>query len=112
MIFTELDYVCHILNHLILPNSLKKSIKQLTVSQISKYLESSRAPVHELYRPLGFYSAYRSIYIFRYHVSAEQQAASHVLAMTWVAFYHLIRRLKTGVRDFGNIQLLVVSFLG
>lgn len=78
----------------------------------SKYLKSSRAPIHKLYRPLGFNSGYRGVHIFRYHVSAKQQTTRHVLAVTWIAFDHLIGWFKTGVRDLGNIQLFVVSFLG
>lgn len=75
------------------------------------YLKSSRAPIDKLYGPLGLNSSYRGIHVLWYHISTKQQAARHVFTVTWIAFDHLIGWFKTSVRDLGNIQLFMVSFL-
>ena len=74
-------------------------------------LESSWAPVHKLNGPLGLDCRNSCIHILGYHISAEQQTTSHVFAMTWVTFNHLIGWFKAGIGDFSNTQLLMVSFL-
>ena len=75
------------------------------------YLETSRAPVDELDCTLGLDSCNCGIDILRDNISAVQHAASHVLAVTWVAFDHLVGRLEASIGDFSNSQLFVVSLL-
>ena len=84
-----------------------QSVKLETFSN----LEASWTPVHKLNGSFGLDCCNSCIHIFRYHITAKQQTASHIFAMTWVTFYHLIGRLKTHVGDFSNSQLLVVGFL-
>ena len=74
-------------------------------------LEASWTPVHKLNGPLGLDCCNGSIYIFWYHITTVQQTTGHVFPMTWVTFNHLISWLKTGIGDFSNTQLLVISFL-
>ena len=76
------------------------------------YLEASGTPVDELYGSLGFDGRYGSVDVFRHDVTSEEQAASHVLAVTRVALHHLIGGLEAGVGDLSHRQLLVVGFLG
>uniref|UniRef100_A0A0E9XCE7 Uncharacterized protein n=1 Tax=Anguilla anguilla TaxID=7936 RepID=A0A0E9XCE7_ANGAN len=40
-----------------------------------------------------------------------QQAAGHVLAVTWVTFHHLIGWLKAGICDLSHRKLFMVSLL-
>jgi hypothetical protein len=65
-------------------------------------LESCGAPVHKLDGTLGFDGGNGCIDIFRYNISSEQQATSHILAMSGITFDHLVGRFKTGIADFGN----------
>ena len=74
-------------------------------------LEASWAPVHKLDSSLRLDCCYGCIHIFGHHVTTEQQTAGHVLAVTWVTFYHLIGWLKAGIGDFSNTQLLMIGFL-
>jgi len=54
-----------------------------------------------LYGPLCFDSCYGSVDIFRDDITTVKHTASHVLAMTWIAFHHLIGWFKTCV---GNLS--------
>jgi len=74
-------------------------------------LESGWAPVDELNGSLGLDGGNGSVDILGDDISSVQHAASHVLAMTWVALHHLVGWLKAGVGDLGNRQLLMVSLL-
>ena len=74
-------------------------------------LKTSWTPVHKLNSPLGLDCSNSCIHILGYHISAEEQTASHVFAVTWVTFDHLIGWLKAGISDLSNTQLLVVGFL-
>ena len=75
-------------------------------------LEASWAPVHKLNGSLGLDGCNSCIHILWYHITTVQQTASHVFAVTWITFHHLIGWLKAGISDFSNTQLLVVGFLG
>ena len=81
-------------------------------NEIIHYLESSRTPIDKLNCPFRLDASNSGVHILRYHVPAEQQTTSHILAVPWVAFYHLIGWLKACTSDLSNAQLLVVSFLG
>ena len=74
-------------------------------------LKASWAPVHKLNGSLGLDCCNSSIHILGYHITTKQQTASHVFAVTWVTFNHLIGWLKTHVCDLRDSQLLVVGFL-
>lgn len=66
------------------------------------YLESSWAPVDKLYGTLGLDGTDGSVYILGYNITSVQHAASHVLAMTRIAFDHLVGRLEAGVGDLSH----------
>ena len=83
-----------------------------TTTGIIHHLESSGTPIDKLNCPFRLDASNSGVHILRYHVPAEQQTTSHVLAVTWIAFYHLIGWLKACTRDLSNAELLVVSFLG
>ena len=88
------------------------TISYLKRHQLSKYLESSWAPVHELNGSLGLDCSNGCIHVLWYHISTKQQTASHVFAMAWVTFYQLISWLKASIGDFSNCKLFMVGFLG
>ena len=73
-------------------------------------LEASRAPVHKLNGSLSLDCRYSGIHVLRYYITTEQQTTSHIFAVTWVTFHHLIGWLKTGIGDFRDTQLFMVGF--
>ncbi|CAH3119946.1 unnamed protein product, partial [Porites lobata] len=73
-------------------------------------LEASWTPVYKLNGSLGLDCRNSCIHILGYHITTVQQTASHVFAMTWITFHHLIGWLKTGIGDFSNTQLFMVGF--
>ena len=75
------------------------------------YLEASWAPVNELDGTLGLDSSNSSVDILGHDITTVQHAASHVLAVTRIAFHHLVGRLEASVGNFANSQLLVVGLL-
>ena len=97
---------------------MRKNIEELLVLNLIKIfkalsytnLEASRAPVHKLNGSLGLDCCDSCIHILRYYITTEQQTASHIFAVTWVTFHHLIGWLKTGICDFSNTQLFMVGF--
>ena len=74
-------------------------------------LEASWTPIHKLNGSFRLDCRNSCIHILWYHITTEQQTASHIFAMTWIAFHHLIGWLKAGVGDFSNSQLLMIGFL-
>ena len=74
-------------------------------------LEASWTPVDELDGPLGLDGGDGSVDVLGYNISTVQHAAGHVLAMTGVAFHHLVGWLETGVCDLCYRQLLMVGLL-
>merc|ERR1712213_297076 len=75
-------------------------------------LETSGTPVHKLDAPLGLDGGNGSIYVLGHHVSSVEETAGHVLAVTRVALDHLVSRLKAGVGDLRDSELLMVGLLG
>ncbi|RUS82404.1 hypothetical protein EGW08_009856, partial [Elysia chlorotica] len=73
------------------------------------YLEAGGAPVHELDGPLGLDGGDGGVDVLGDYVTAVQQAAGHVLAVSRVALHHLVGRLEARVRDLLHSVLLVVS---
>ena len=76
------------------------------------HLETSGAPVHELDGALGLDGGDGGIDVLGHHVTTEQHAAGHVLAVAGVALHHLVGWLEAGVGDLSHGQLLVVGLLG
>jgi hypothetical protein len=74
-------------------------------------LEAGGAPVHKLNGTFGLDGGDSGIDILWYNVATVKHAASHVLAMSRIAFDHLIGRLETSIRDLGDRQLFVVGLL-
>merc|ERR1719402_313766 len=72
-------------------------------------LETSWAPVNKLDGPLGLDGGDGSIDIFGNNITSVQHAAGHVLAMTGIAFHHLVGWLKAGIGNFSNRQLFMVG---
>ena len=83
---------------------------RLLLGQYTTNLKASRAPFHKLNGSLGLDCRNSCIHILRYYITTEQQTASHIFAVTWVTFHHLIGWLKTGIGDFSNTQLFMVGF--
>ena len=75
-------------------------------------LETSGAPVDELDGALGLDGGDGGVHVLGHDVTTVQHATSHVLAVTWVTFHHLVGRLEAGIGDLSHRQLLVVGFLG
>ncbi|KPP56645.1 hypothetical protein Z043_125721, partial [Scleropages formosus] len=74
---------------------------------VNANLETSGTPVHKLDGALRLDGGYGSVHIFGHHVTAVQQAARHVLAVTRVTFHHLIGRLKARIGDLSHRKLLM-----
>ena len=75
-------------------------------------LETSWTPVDELDGPLGLDGGDGSVDILGDNITTVQHAAGHVLAVTRVAFHHLVGWLEAGVGDLRHGELLMVSLLG
>merc|ERR1711894_824700 len=78
---------------------------------VDSYLESSWAPVDELDGPLGLDGGDGGVDILGDDISSVQHTAGHVLAVTGIAFHHLVGGLKDSVGDLSNGELLVVGLL-
>ena len=84
---------------------------------VDAHLEAGRAPVDELDGALRLDGRDRRIHILKalrifcdrsgrsnlgHDVASEEQTDGHVLAVTRVAFDHLVVRFETHVRDLGH----------
>ena len=78
---------------------------------VNSNLEASRTPFHKLNGPLCLDVGNRNVHVLGNHISAIQQAAGNVVAMTRVALHHLAGRLKAGTRDLADAECLVVGLL-
>jgi len=65
-------------------------------------LETSWAPVDELDGSLGLDVGDRGVDILGDDVTSVEEAAGHVLAVSWIALDHLVGGLEAGVCDLGN----------
>ena len=74
-------------------------------------LEASGTPIHKLDGPLGLDGCNGSIDILGDNITAIQHATSHVLAMTRIAFDHLVGWFEASIGDLSHGELLVVSLL-
>ena len=69
---------------------------------VDPHLESSRAPVHKLDRPLALDGGDGGVDILGHNISPVEHAAGHVLAVPWVALHHGVGRLEASVGDLCN----------
>merc|ERR1712216_535983 len=69
---------------------------------INTALEPCRTPIHELNRALCLDGSNRCIHILGDHIAAVHHAASHVLAMAWIALHEHRRGLKHRHCDLSN----------
>ena len=78
---------------------------------VDSNFEASWAPVDELDGSFGLDLSDGRVDILGDDISSVKQAASHVLAMSWIALDHLVHWVEAGVGDLGYTQLLVVGLL-
>jgi len=74
-------------------------------------LETSGAPVDELDGPLGLDGSNGGVDVLGDNVTSVHHAAGHVFTMSGVAFGHHGGGFESGVGDFSNRELFMVSFL-
>jgi len=77
---------------------------------IDTAFETSWAPVDKLDSSFGFDSSNRSIYIFWYNITSVHHTTGHVFTVSWITFGHHRGRFKSGVSDFSNGELFMISF--
>ena len=78
---------------------------------VDSNLEPSGAPVNKLDAPLSLDGGNGSIDILGNNISPVEKAAGHVLPMAGITLHHLVGRLKAGVGDLSNGDLLMVGLL-
>ena len=74
-------------------------------------LEASGTPVHKLNAALALDGGDGGVNILGHNITSVEEAASHVFAMAWITFDHLIGRLKAGICYLSDRKLLMISFL-
>lgn len=63
-------------------------------------LETGRAPVDKLNRPLGLNAGNGSVHLLGNNVTTVEQAGGHIFSVTRITLDHLIMGLEAGVGDF------------
>lgn len=74
----------------------------------SNYFESSRTPIDELDVAIRLDGRDSRVHVLRHNVATIEQAHSHVLALTRIAFDHMVRRLEACVRNLSDRHRLVM----
>merc|ERR1711981_801920 len=74
--------------------------------------ETGWAPIDELDGSLGLDGGNGSVDVLGDNITSVHHAAGHVFTVSGVAFGHHGSWLESGVGDFSNGELFVVSFLG
>jgi len=77
---------------------------------IDTAFETSWAPVDELDSSFGFDSSNRSVYIFWYNITSVHHTTGHIFTVSWITFSHHRGRFESGVSDFSNGELFMISF--
>merc|ERR1711881_284749 len=72
--------------------------------------DTSWAPVDELDSSFGFDSSNRSVYIFWYNIPSVHHTTGHIFTVSWITFSHHRGRFESGVSDFSNGELFMISF--
>merc|ERR1712051_79010 len=73
--------------------------------------ETSGTPVHKLDRALGLDGSNGSVDILGDNIASVQEATGHVLAVSGIAFDHLVGRFKASIGDLRHRKLFMVSLL-
>jgi len=73
--------------------------------------ETSWAPVNKLDSSLGLDSSNGSVNILWYNITSVHHTTGHVFTVSWITFGHHGGRFKSGVGDFSNGKLFMISFL-
>merc|ERR1719192_1613452 len=71
--------------------------------------ETSRAPINKLNGAFGLDGSNGSVDILGDNIASVEHAAGHVLAVTGIAFDHLVGRFEASIGNFSNGQLLMVG---
>jgi hypothetical protein len=79
---------------------------------VDSYLETSRAPVHELDGPLGLDGSDGGVHILGDDISSVKHGAGHVLSVSGVTLGHHGGRFESTVGNFSNRELFVIGLLG
>merc|ERR1719386_242166 len=72
--------------------------------------ETSWAPINELDGSLGFDGGNGSVDIFWDNITSVHHTTGHVFTVSWVTFGHHGSWFESGVGDFGNRELFMISF--
>ena len=83
----------------------------MKISTLHDYLKACGTPVHKLDTPLALDGGDSSVDILGHHVASVEHAASHVLAMPWVALHHGVCWLKASIGDLSHAQRLMIGLL-
>jgi len=79
---------------------------------VNTAFEASWAPVDELNGSLGLDGGDWGVDIFGDDVTSVHKAASHIFTVSGIAFGHHGSGFESGVGDFSNWELFMISFLG
>jgi len=75
-------------------------------------LEASRTPVDKLNRSLCLDGGNGRIDVLWHHISAVEECAGHIFALSGIAFYHLVSCFEAREGHFGDRVLFMVCFVG
>jgi hypothetical protein len=78
---------------------------------VDSAFETSWAPVNELDGSLGFDGSNGGVNILGDNITSVHHAAGHVFTMSGITFGHHRSWFESGVGDFSNRELFMVSFL-
>jgi len=78
---------------------------------VDSNLESGGTPINELDGSLGLNGGNSCINILGNNISSIHHGASHILSVSWVTFDHHVGWFKTGIGNFSNSQLFMISLL-
>jgi len=78
---------------------------------VNTTFETSWAPINELDGSLGFDGSNGSVNILWYNITSVHHTTGHVFTVSWITFGHHGGRFESGVCDFSNGELFMISFL-
>jgi len=78
---------------------------------VNTAFETSWAPINELDGSLGFDGSNGSVNILWYNITSVHHTTGHVFTVSWITFGHHGGRFESGVCDFSNGELFMISFL-
>jgi len=77
---------------------------------VNTTFETSWAPINELDGSFGFDGGNGSVDIFWDNITSVHHTTGHVFSVSWVTFGHHWSWFKSGVGDFSNRKLFMISF--